>query len=161
MFKRSLIFTLSAVFLAGCATINKKEYAQEIQIRSVPSNATVELIDHTSGERKIVGQTPVNISVEKHADYMKARKYSILLSKSGYKAREFALESDVNGYYSWGNLLGANIIGWAIVDPATGAMWDYSAAKAEYVLNTNAGIEVLLEDDIKAKKALRAAKKYK
>ena len=48
-------FALSAVIavFSGCATINKQEYAQEIEIRSLPSNATLELVDHTSGERNI------------------------------------------------------------------------------------------------------------
>ena len=89
---------------------------------------------------------------------MKSRRYSIILAKEGYKTREFALDADVNGYYSWGNLLGPGPIGWAIVDPATGAMWEYKAAKTEYVIKTEGGIEVMLEDDVAAQKALRKKK---
>ena len=153
-------FALSAVIavFSGCAAINKQGYAQEIEIRSLPSNATLELVDHTSGERKVLGKTPISIDIKKEGGFMKSRRYSIILAKEGYKTREFALDADVNGYYSWGNLLGAGPIGWAIVDPVTGAMWEYKAAKAEYVINTEGGIEVMLEDDVAAQKALRKKK---
>lgn len=158
MLKQLIFFCVIMAIFSGCATINKQEYAGELELRSLPSNATATLIDHTSGQRTALGNTPLNLNLKKMANYMQARKYSLILAKEGYKTREIELDSDVNGYYSWGNLLGANIIGWAIVDPATGAMWEYKAQKAPYVINTNAGIEVMLEDDIVAQKALHKKK---
>lgn len=158
MLKKIISFGVVIAIFSGCATINKQEYAAELELRSLPSNATATLVDHTTGERKALGQTPLNFNLTKMANYMKARKYSLILAKEGYKTRQIELDSDVNGYYSWGNLLGTNIIGWAIVDPATGAMWEYKAKKAEYVVNTQGGIEVMLEDDIVAQKALRKKK---
>lgn len=158
MLKQIISFGTVIAIFSGCATINKQDYNTQLELRSLPSNASATLIDHTSGERKALGQTPLKFDAKKMAEYMKARKYSIILAKEGYKTKEFELEADVNGYYSWGNLLGANIIGWAIIDPVTGAMWEYKAKKVPYVINTDSGIEVMLEDDVAAQKALRKKK---
>ena len=91
-------FALSAVIavFSGCATINKQEYAQEIEIRSLPSNATLELVDHTSGERKVLGKTPISIDIKKEGGFMKSRRYSTIHDKAGYNNKKFTLDDDVN-----------------------------------------------------------------
>ncbi|MEW6291598.1 MAG: hypothetical protein AB1545_17315, partial [Thermodesulfobacteriota bacterium] len=47
------------------------------------------------------------------------------------------VESKANGWYILGNLLFGGLIGYLIVDPATGAMWNLTPDKIDTTLEEN------------------------
>jgi hypothetical protein len=53
-------------------------------------------------------------------NYPERRK--LTLEKEGYDKEEVNIEGDANAWYIAGNLVFGGLIGWLIVDPATGAM---------------------------------------
>ena len=60
------------------------------------------------------------------AGYFKAAEYSITYSKPGFEDLTLPITSEVDGWYI-GNLFFGGLIGFLVVDPATGAMWKLPA----------------------------------
>ena len=57
----------------------------------------------------------------------------------GEVGRDLSMSARLNAWY-WGNILFGGLIGWLIVDPATGAMWKL---KDEFTLHLSpAGVPV-------------------
>ena len=50
------------------------------------------------------------------------KKYTVKISKEGYAVQTVTVDTKANGWYIGGNILLGGLIGWLIVDPATGAM---------------------------------------
>ncbi|MEP6879751.1 MAG: hypothetical protein ABI865_12980, partial [Nitrosospira sp.] len=77
------------------------------------------------------------------------------IKKEGFAEQTVIVDTKVNGWYIGGNLLFGGILGWLIIDPATGAMWKLDtneinvtldASKQGAVIGTNKARIVLLED---------------
>lgn len=146
---------IAAVSLVtGCATIvGDKE--QSITINSSPSNANVLITDERSMEVHS-GNTPTTVQLRKSdGSYFGGKTYTIELSKDGYESRTMMINSSPNGWYIGGNILLGGLIGWLIVDPLTGAMYNLTpdsinASLGESVATTNDGDSeitlVLIED---------------
>ena len=58
--------------------------------------------------------------------YLGGKTYNVLFEKDGFESRTVAITSAPNGWYIAGNLLFGGLIGWLIVDPLTGAMYNLS-----------------------------------
>lgn len=65
------------------------------------------------------------------------------------------MDTKVNGWYIGGNLLFGGVIGWLIVDPATGAMWKLDTNEINVTLNEVKqngaainGTSIVLLDDV-------------
>jgi hypothetical protein len=125
-----LITTALAAALAfassGCASIIKGGGTQAVSIRSMPSDADVKIVDAKTGNTIQTGKTPFIVPLNKSTGYFAGGKYRVLVEKPGFTPREVIVDSGVNGWYVGGNLLFGGLIGWLIVDPATGAMWNLS-----------------------------------
>jgi hypothetical protein len=64
------------------------------------------------------------VKLDRGAGYFKGAKYNVVIEKPGFSKKEFVVDSSLMvGWYLFGNLLFGGLIGWFIVDPATGAMW--------------------------------------
>ncbi|MGO3354364.1 MAG: hypothetical protein ACTILI_13460 [Halomonas sp.] len=146
---------IAAVSLVtGCATIvGDKE--QSITINSSPSNANVLITDERSMEVHS-GNTPTTVQLRKSdGSYFGGKTYTVELSKDGYESRTMMINSSPNGWYIGGNILFGGLIGWLIVDPLTGAMYNLTpdsinASLGESVATSNDGDSeitlVLIED---------------
>jgi hypothetical protein len=129
--KKSLLYFSIALFISvvlflinGCATIFGWGKAEVVNIRSNPDNATITVNDE-GGTKIFEGQTPTNIPLEKKKGYFSGKTYSITISKDGYTDKTIMVDTKANGWYIGGNIIFGGLIGWLIVDPATGAMWTF------------------------------------
>ncbi|WP_062375378.1 hypothetical protein [Halomonas sp. KX33721] len=140
--------------MTGCATIvGEKE--QSITINSSPSNANVLITDERSMEVHS-GNTPTTVQLRKSdGSYFGGKTYTVEISKDGYESRTMMINASPNGWYIGGNIIFGGLIGWLIVDPFTGAMYNLTpdtlnASLGENVATTAEGESeitlVLIED---------------
>jgi hypothetical protein len=112
-----------AILGAGCASIIKGGGAEVVSIRSVPPDASVKIIDAKSRHLMATGRTPLVVPLPKSAGYFSGASYLVVFEKSGYQRQQVPFKAGLSGWYVGGNLLFGGLIGYLIVDPATGAMW--------------------------------------
>lgn len=116
--------TLATIALAaaGCASIIKGS-EQSVTLRSEPPEARLIITDVREGKDIHIGTTPFTTSLKRGAGFFTYGKYKVTIEKPGYGREEVPLEGNLNAWYLLGNLVFGGLIGWLIVDPATGAMW--------------------------------------
>ncbi|MDD5677054.1 MAG: PEGA domain-containing protein [Kiritimatiellae bacterium] len=135
--KRYLIFGLVGLvgfMLAGCASIILGT-TQKVPVNSNPTGAKVTVYD--SKNMAIGGgTTPCSLSLSRGSGFFSSAKYRIVIEKPGYEKREVKISGSVNGWYIAGNLVFGGLIGWLILDPATGAMWSLSPDDVKASLST-------------------------
>lgn len=107
--------------VTGCASIIKGGM-QTVNIRSTPSEAKATI--STLGGVAIVSQnTPCMVSLKRGDGFFQKGSYRLVVEKPGYQKFETEIRGQINGWYLGGNFVFGGLIGWFIVDPATGAMW--------------------------------------
>jgi len=112
---------LMVAVLAGCASIiSKSEYP--VSISSKPEGAEITIVNRAK-ETVFQGKTPTTVTLKAGAGFFKGENYTVTLKKEGYAPHTAQIERGVDGWYIAGNLVFGGLIGWLIVDPATGAMW--------------------------------------
>ena len=114
----SLPFVLLAT--TGCATILGGGGNKTIEVSSVPSGQSVE-IRNKSGNVVHTGVTPFTVTVPRGKGWFNPERYTFKVSPAGY---EQVVPSELNMWY-FGNLVFGGLIGMVIVDPLTGAMFDF------------------------------------
>lgn len=115
--------------MTGCATIFGKSGPQSVEINSQPAEAKVIVTDRDSNMKVFEGQTPTMVRLDKKKGYFSGRRYEVTISKPGYQNAVVFVSPKVGGWYLAGNFVFGGLIGWLIVDPATGAMWNLSPDK--------------------------------
>lgn len=138
-----LTAALAAVSLmTGCASIvGDKE--QGITINSSPSNANVLITDERSMQVHSA-TTPTTVQLRKSdGSYFGGKSYTVEISKDGFESRTMMINSSANGWYIGGNLIFGGLIGWLIVDPLSGAMYNLSPD----TINATLGESVATSDD--------------
>jgi len=147
-----ILFT--STVLAGCATIMGNSAHETLNVRSAPDQATVVIRDE-SGTKIFEGKTPTSLPLEKKKGYFSGKKYSVNIKKDGFAEQIITVDTQVNAWYLAGNLVFGGVIGWLIVDPATGAMWKLDTNEIDVTLQgrrqgrtvePNTARIVLLED---------------
>ncbi|WP_227368895.1 hypothetical protein [Halomonas sp. M20] len=139
---KAIIAAMGALALSGCASI-VGDKDQTVTINSTPSNADVVITDETSNQI-FVGQTPTTVQLKKaDGSYFGGKTYTVEISKDGYEERTLMINSTPNGWYIGGNILFGGLIGWLIVDPLTGAMYNLSPDQ----ISTQLGERVAYDDD--------------
>lgn len=88
----------------------------------------------------------MNHKLKKGDGYFDGADYSLEVSHIGYETQTINLNSTLDGWYVAGNFLFGGLIGWLIVDPATGAMWVIEADQGHDAEN----IRVTLRQDATA-----------
>ncbi len=126
---------LIAVLCASCATLFGQSAPELLNIRTTPDQARVEIFDE-SGIKVYEGKTPTIASLEKKKGYFRGKKYSVKISKDGFVEQTLWVDTRVNGWYLAGNIVFGGLIGWLIVDPATGAMWTLNVNEVSTNLST-------------------------
>jgi len=127
---------------------------ETLNIHSSPDQASVVITDET--ETKIFeGKTPIALPLEKKKGYFSGKKYTVKIAKTGYAEQTITVDTRANGWYIGGNIIFGGLIGWLIVDPATGAMWTLDtnevnvtleASKHGAIMEPNKASIVLLQD---------------
>ena len=151
---KAMIVLLASTVLISCATIMGKSAPETLNIRSTPDQASVVIADE-SGTKIFEGKTPTSLPLEKKKGYFSGKKYTVKITKEGYAEHSVTVDTRVNGWYIGGNLIFGGLIGWLIVDPATGAMWSLdtneinttlAASKQGAMIEPNGAVIVLLQD---------------
>lgn len=148
-------FGFLAIIVFGCASIIKSG-PQTISIKSNPSDAKLLVYDVRKGGDEIINaKTPFTATLKRGAGFFKKAKYKVVIEKEGYKTKEILLEGSPNGWYILGNLAFGGLIGWLIVDPATGSMWtllpeDINPDLAEEIsfFKQNQGLMIVLKNNL-------------
>lgn len=105
---------------SSCASIVSKN-AYPVSINSAPNQAKVTIVDQ-KGVNIYSGKTPVTVELKSSASYFKRATYLLTLEAEGFEKKVVPIEFKVDGWY-WGNFLFGGLIGFLIVDPASGAMY--------------------------------------
>jgi hypothetical protein len=121
------IAVASLVMITGCASIVSKSQ-WPVTVQSNPSGAKC-VISKTNGVLMHTGETPMTVTLSSSQGYFSAADYKINCQKDGFSAAEAKLNGTINGWYLGGNLVFGGLIGYLIVDPATGAMWKLQETK--------------------------------
>lgn len=120
------IFIITLLFLQiqGCALL-AGDPIHELPIITKPDNALVEIKDER-GVEIYKGKSPALVNLLKSdGSYLGGKKYLITISKQGFKTMIFPVITVPNNYYSIGNAATV-YIGWLVVDPFFGDMYDLS-----------------------------------
>jgi hypothetical protein len=117
-----LIVPSITLLLAGCASIVHGS-RQDVRIQSSPGGAQVAIHD-VNRERKVVfnGTTPCTASLNRGAGFFHGATYHVVVSKPGYEQFQTTINSRVSGWYA-GNIGFGGLLGFLIVDPASGGMY--------------------------------------
>lgn len=110
----------------GCASIIKGSSPQSVSLKTTPTDAKCELTDLRTGTVVMKQNSPIMAQLKRDSGYFKNVKYRFSCEKDGFKQNQVDFESTANGWYAGGNLLFGGLIGWLIVDPASGAMWSFA-----------------------------------
>lgn len=111
-----------AVFLQGCASIFCGS-TKTISVKSEPSDVDFTIKDKT-GLKIHEGKTPEMVTLKRGAGYFEASDYTVEFT-DGVNKDVLPIKSDVEwGWYLGGNILFGGLIGWFIVDPITGGMYN-------------------------------------
>jgi hypothetical protein len=115
-----LIITALIVTLSSCASIVSRSW-YPVSFESEPSQAQITVTDR-NGKQLFSGKTPKVLELKSSAGFFKRASYIVIFNKPGFAERKIALTATVNGWY-FGNLLFGGILGFLVIDPATGAMY--------------------------------------
>lgn len=150
-----VVLTLGAfIFTTGCASIVAGG-PQVIPIKSNPSEAQLKIVNLKDGSTMFSGTTPYTATLERGAGYFKKSRYNVIVEKEGYQPKEILIEGTPSGWYILGNLVFGGLIGWLIVDPASGAMWTLNPSDVNLSLDDKKalfkegeGLMIVLKSDL-------------
>ena len=142
------------VIATSCASIVKAG-SQEVSIHSRPDTAQIKVFNK-KGEEVKRGTTPVTLKLKRGAGFFSPAKYRVQVAKAGYATQTIDVTGKVNGWYLGGNLIFGGLLGYLIVDPATGGMWTLSpddvsaelAAQHGGIWRNNNGFTVVLKAEV-------------
>jgi len=105
----------------GCATIVSPSRFP-VGISSTPPAAKIKV---TNKDGRIISDssTPISLTLDSGNGYFSRAEYHVRFEKDGYLPHEEVIRSSFNGWYV-GNILFGGLIGFLIVDPISGAMWE-------------------------------------
>jgi hypothetical protein len=118
---KSITVLLILLTIWGCATIVSKSI-YPVNINSNPEGATI-IIKNKTGTVVYQGKTPTTVSLQAGAGFFQGENYTVEFSKEGYGPQTAQIKRGVDGWYIFGNIFIGGLLGWLIIDPATGAMW--------------------------------------
>ena len=114
------LFAAMLLNLTACASIVSNS-TNPVTISSIPDQANFTVTDK-KGVKVHTGTTPQTVTLEAGSGYFSSGQYTIDYSKDGYQPQSTQINAGLNGWY-WGNLGFGGLLGFLVIDPATGAMW--------------------------------------
>ena len=118
---KKLHSAIFSIVLTGCASMYNGA-TNVVTVYSPPEKASF-IIKNEAGMQIHNGLTPASVTLKNGAGYFNGENYSVQYSKEGYVDAETLLDSSVSGWY-WGNLFCGGLIGFLIIDPLTGGMYE-------------------------------------
>ncbi len=118
--KPNLFLVGTLLLTAGCASIVSKSN-WPVNVTSTPPECKVTLKDKR-GMEIFRGSTPTVITLPSSSGFFSGADYSLVFEKEGFEPVTVTLSSELNPWYI-GNILFGGLIGFLVVDPATGAMF--------------------------------------
>ena len=104
----------------GCASIvSKKRY--DVVFSTEPQGAVV-TVRNVDGSILHRDTTPTGVRLSASAGYFDPAQYYVSYEKDGLQPVKQVISAKIDPYYI-GNIVFGGLVGWLIVDPATGAMW--------------------------------------
>lgn len=122
----------AALTMTGCASIFSGS-TQTLTFKSVPDTANI-TITNKLGEKIHTGSTPATVTLKRGNGYFKPAGYQVTFSKEGFQTKTVHVKATVNGWYI-ANIIFGGLIGFLIVDPATGAMYTLSPSDINTLLD--------------------------
>ena len=112
-----------AAALIDCASLLSGS-DQQVYISSEPAGAAVKIFD-ISGMQVWSSETPAAVTLDRGAGFFSGARYRVEITKKGYATEVLYIRSTLNGgWYLVGNFFIGGLIGYLIIDPLTGAMWN-------------------------------------
>jgi hypothetical protein len=108
--------------LCSCATVFG-HMNSSIALDSSPDGAKVEVLDR-KGQTAFVGVTPTTASLPNGDGYFTKARYTVKMSKEGFEPSVTQMSPGLNGWY-FGNVIFGGLIGFLIVDPISGSMFEF------------------------------------
>ena len=147
-----LLALVPTLLLFGCATI-VGDATHTMPVASTPDGAIIEITDEKRVEI-FKGQTPTVVTLQKSdGSYWGGKSYTIKLAKEGFEPQTINVKATPNGSYIGGNILFGGLIGWFVIDPLNGKMYNLSPKEINATLGqktTETGVPalkfVLLQD---------------
>tara|TARA_B100001123_G_C14823115_1_gene833058 strand:+ start:31 stop:519 length:489 start_codon:yes stop_codon:yes gene_type:complete len=150
MKKITSLLIIASVALSGCATI-MGEKEQTVKISSTPDKAEFTITDEKNTEIES-GNTPKTVTLDKgDGSYFGGKTYNVEFKMAGYESKTVTIHSKANGWYIGGNIIFGGLIGWLIVDPFTGAMYNLTPDEVDADLEkttSQSDIHVVLLKDV-------------
>lgn len=140
-----IIFVFLSNFIISCATIIGKGGHENLNIRSTPEQATVIITDE-AGIKIFEGKTPTITPLLKKRGFFRGKTYNVTISMAGFNDQKFKVDTTLGGWYILGNLVFGGLIGYLIVDPATGAMWTLNNNEINASLSSMNQGEIINQD---------------
>ena len=112
-----LALLIQTFFLSSCATIfSSSDYT--LSVNSEPSGEQFK-VENRKGLDVYSGNTPSDVQLDANSSFFKMESYRV---KFPQYDRVVPVECSVDGWY-FGNFLSGWVLGFLVVDPATGAMY--------------------------------------
>lgn len=146
--KAILMIPIVGIILSSCASIvSKSNYP--VYVTSEPRKASVKIVN-SEGREVFNGKTPAGLTLGASKKYFKKETYTVTFSLDGYEPVTTTINTKVDGWY-WGNLVFGGLIGFLIVDPATGSMYKIKEPNVSVKLQSNqseASLKILQLNDL-------------
>ena len=120
---KNIFVILIFLFLTSCASL-VKDADQKIVINTYPDNATITIRNSRGIVVKKTSSPDFFSLARSDGSYFGAESYTVEISKPNYQTKSLKIESKANNWYKFGNLAFGFILGWLVVDPITGNMYD-------------------------------------
>lgn len=112
------------IFSTGCATIvSKSSYPIYLNTQPVTTKVTIK---DKNGFTVFQEYTPASVKLPASSSFFKKASYIATFEAEGYEPLYMEINGEIDKWYVWGNLLllpPGWILGWLIIDPATGSMY--------------------------------------
>lgn len=125
------LVVITLLLCSGCASVVSLATGPrpKIHLNSTPPGATVTIMSE-DGKTVVTTNTPAVVRLSRKQGYFSGQDYNVKFELAGYNPAETQIRAQLNPWYI-GNVLVGGIIGLAVVDPLTGAMWSLSPNKLE------------------------------
>ena len=154
---------VAALAMSSCASITSGSH-QDMRFNTTPQGATVMVYDENES---VVwsGETPVTARMSRGDGFFRGANYRVELTLEGYEPVSIYVTPELNaGWYIAGNFFLGGFIGWLIVDPATGAMWNLRPdtvnrqLSESTAMDSETGLVIVMKESVPA--GLRSSMEY-
>lgn len=150
-----VVFVLFCTLISGCASIIS-DSSYPVTISSSPDGVRYTVKNTKKGYDVMSGVTPATISLSAKNGFFSKASYMVTFQKKGYDSMTIPLKAGMDGWYV-GNILFGGILGFLIIDPATGAMWKLEDHVQVALAEKSQGVEAVESHDPKEEDEIEAA----